>query len=125
MTAEKRYMRRFAVSMSLYVVAVFLSVTILKTMPEDTLLRIPVALLPLLPVIPGMLAYLRYLRSMDELQQRIQLEAFGFSLAMTGLVTFTLGFLENAGLERISLTWVFPMLIMFWGVGQQIAARRY
>jgi hypothetical protein len=72
-----------------------------------------------------MAAFMTYLRQMDEMLRRIELEAFGFSLGLTAIVTFTLGLLENAGLPRFSLVWVFPMIMIFWGIGKAIAGRRY
>lgn len=107
-----------------YMISLPLSLVLLAA-AVDSPLRYGIALLPVVPVIFGLVAFLSYLRSMDELQQRIQLEAFGFSLGCTGLLTFTIGFLENAGLPQPSLIWVFPTMVIFWGIGQFLARRRY
>ena len=125
MSSLKRYTMGLGISFALYAIALLVSITVVKALPEDNLLRPIIAILPVLACIPGLWTYLRYLRELDELQQRIQMEALGLSLALTGLTTFTLGFLENAGLEPIGMIWVFPMSILFWGIGQQFAMRRY
>jgi hypothetical protein len=50
-------------------------------------------------------------------QKRTQMQAIGFSLAATGLVTFGYGFLEGAGLPDLSMTFVLPLMSMFWALG--------
>lgn len=124
MTPDKVYTRRLVLTLIGYMISLPLSLVLLAA-AVDSPLRYGIALLPVAPVIFGLVAFLSYLRSMDELQQRIQLEAFGFSLGCTGLLTFTIGFLENAGLPQPSLIWVFPTMVIFWGIGQFLARRRY
>jgi hypothetical protein len=124
MKNARLYMRRFALAMMGYVGTLFLSLFLLGR-TDIQALRIALAILPILPVSYGLWAYMDWVRNLDELQQRIQLEAVAFSLGMTGVVTFTIGFLENAGVPQPSLIWIFPMIILFWGVGQFIAMRRY
>lgn len=124
MTEHQRYMRRFTISMVGYVVVLLIMVFILDEISNDVL-RIIAALMPVIPVLYGLSAFIKYLRSMDELQRKINFEAFGFSIAVTGVLTFSLGFLEVAGFPTLNLLWVFPMLIAFWGIGLQIAKRRY
>lgn len=43
---------------------------------------------------------MRFFSSMDELQRRIQLEAFAFSFGATGIVTFSYGLLTYVGFSR-------------------------
>jgi hypothetical protein len=124
MKPERLYRRRFWIAVIAYTVLIMVSVQWLKTVEND-LLRLVIAVLPVIPILFGLAAFLTYLRQMDELQRRIEFEAFGFSLGLTGIVTFTLGLLENAGLPRFRLVWVFPMIMVFWGMGQVIAWRRY
>lgn len=124
MTANKRFVRSFIPAMIAYVLLLIFSVSTLKTMDESPL-RLLVAVLPILPILFGLYGFIRFLRECDELIRRIHFEAFGFSIAITGIITFTLGFLENAGIQPPGLIWVFPMLIAFWGVGVCIANWRY
>jgi uncharacterized membrane protein len=124
MNPEHRYQRQLGAGLLAYCLLVPLSIGLLGQV-DGGILRVIIALLPVLPIPYMILAFLRYLRSLDELQQRIQLEAFGFSLSVTALITFTLGFLENAGVPQPSMTWVLPMMVAFWGIGQVVAARRY
>ena len=76
-----------------------------------------VAVLPVVPA--GVVVWLtvRQLGRLDEVQKRTQMQAIGFSLAATGLVTFGYGFLEGAGLPQMSATFVLPLITLFWFAG--------
>ena len=84
-----------------------------------------VAVLPAVPA--GVVVWLvvRQLGRLDEVQERTQMQAIGFSLAATGLVTFGYGFLESAGMPHMSVTFVLPLLALFWAVGLLALALRY
>ncbi len=125
--ATKRYLREFIYSMIAYVLTLIpsiLTVNSLKDYPF-TPARVLVALTPVIPVAFMVYFFIRYLSNIDELQQRIQLLSIGFAAGTTGLLTFSYGFLENVGFPRISLLWVFPILILLWGLGQAFISRRY
>ena len=121
---EKRWGIELAATLAIYAVALIVSLLVLRAGPVPPL-RYLVALLPVLPVAYGVWAYARFLRGIDELQRRIQLDGLAFSVAGTGLLTVTWGFLELAGLPRLPVLWVFPILIWLWGIGAAIASRRY
>jgi len=70
-------------------------------------------------------AAIRFFRGLDEMQRRIQFEGLAFSFLATCLITLAWGFLQNAGLPHADVMWVTPMLILLWGLGLQIASRRY
>lgn len=76
-----------------------------------------VAVLPVVPA--GFVVWLtvRQLGRLDEVQKRMQMQAIGFALAATGLVTFGYGFLESAGLPHMSATFVLPLMALFWSLG--------
>lgn len=122
--SSKRYTWEFGGSMLAYVLVLIASLWMLQWV-SDSPWRILLALLPVIPVIFALIAFLRYLSRMDELQQRIQLNAIGFAAGATGLVTFTYGFLENVGFPHLSWIWILPMMIFFWGMGGAIASWRY
>jgi hypothetical protein len=121
--AGRAYTREFGVAMAAYVVAVI--VTVWLTPSIDPALRVPFVLLPLIPSAFALRAYLRFLGRMDELARRIQLEALAFGFGATGMLTFAYGFLENAGLPKLSYVFVLPLMIALWGIGAAIATRRY
>ena len=122
--ASKRYARDFTATMIAYVIIIIASRLILNNI-EDSPWRFAIALLPVIPVIFLILAFLRYLAGIDELQQKIQLQAIGFAAGTTGLLTFAYGFLELVGFPQFSTFFIFPMMIMLWGLGLAYFTGRY
>jgi hypothetical protein len=120
----RRYAIELGASMVAYTITLAVALTVLR-LETPTLLRYLVVLLPVAAVLYGMLAYMHFLRGIDELQQRIQLHGLAFTVGGTGLITIAWGFLELAGLPRLSTIWIFPILIWLWGLGTALAARRY
>lgn len=110
--------------MAAYTVLVIVSVTVLNTVDSGAW-RYAVAVLPVAPLVFAMRAFIRHLRRMDELQRRIQVEALALGFGATVMITLTYGFLENAGLPRLSLIWVAPLMISLWGLGSALASRHY
>lgn len=121
---EKRYLKAFLLSMGAYALSVALMATALPRL-ENPALRALLSLLPIVPMVFALRAYLRYLANADELQQRIHLLAVAFAAGAVGMLTFTYSFLENAGLPRLSYIWVFPALVVCWGLGIAWQNRRY
>lgn len=123
----KRYLREFIYSMIAYVLTLIPSILLITwfaDMPINTTI-IVVALAPVIPVVFMIIFFLRYLSKIDELQQRIQLLAIGFAAGTTSMLAFSYGFLENVGFPPISLMWVFPVMVMLWGIGLAFISRRY
>ena len=123
----KRYLREFIYSMIAYVITLVVSLLALGRFADYPLnpARVIAALAPVVPIIFMILSFLKYLNGIDELQQRIQLLAIGFAAGVTSLLTFSYGFLEGVGFPPISLLWVFPVMILLWGLGLAFISRRY
>lgn len=125
--SAKRYLREFIYSMIAYVLTLSLSIIAVNLLADYpfTPAQVVVALAPVVPVAFMVYFFMRFLSSIDELQQRIQLLAIGFAAGTTGLLTFSYGFLENIGFPSISLLWVFPTMILLWGLGLAFISQRY
>ena len=123
-TTVKRYYVEFGAAMVAYLVAVLISVPSVEAMPSSVW-RYPLAALPILPSVGALIAFVRYLRTLDELQRRIQFEAFGIVCAVTVLATLSYGFLENAGLPQAGVIWIGPMMIVLWGLVSGLVSHRY
>src|SRR5258708_9823145 len=76
--------------------------------------RYVVAVLPVVPAGLTLWISLRAWARLDELHKRIQMQAFGFSLGATALLTFAYGFLEGVGMPHLSWTFVLPMMAILW-----------
>lgn len=123
--AGKDYLLGFGLSMMIaYPLMLFLSSWLLRQYPSALWTPL-VAVLPVVPVLFGLRAFLRFLNRLDEMQQKVQLNAIALAAGATAIICLTLGFLENAGLPMLSLIWVFPMMVAIWGVATAVVARRY
>ena len=107
-----------------YMMLLIGSVTLLRANP-DASWRYIVAVVPVLPAALVVFLFVRRLAQIDELQKRIQTEAFGFALGATALLTFTYGFLEGAGMPNLNWTFVLPLIAILWGVGTAVFTFRY
>ena len=114
----------FGLAMLAYLMILVGSVTVLQANPTAPW-RYVVAVLPVLPAALVLSIFVRALTHLDEMQKRIQMQAFGFSLGATALLTFGYGFLEGVGLPHLSWTFVLPLMAILWGVGTAIFTLRY
>jgi hypothetical protein len=114
----------FGLAMLAYLMVLVGSVTVLQANPGAEW-RYYVAVLPVVPAVLSLWIFIRVLSRLDELHRRIQVQAFGFSLGATALVTFAYGFLEGVGMPHLSWTFVLPLMAILWGVGTAIFSVRY
>jgi cadmium resistance protein CadD (predicted permease) len=121
---SQTYLFQFVGITVLYAAVLFLTVWLLGAL-GDSPWRLVVTLLPLIPIGLALLVFMGQFGQMDELQQRIQLQALAFSFFTSGMLTFSYGLLQNVGLPQVSFIAVFPLMIALWGLGYVIAARRY
>ena len=122
--AKRRYNRWVWVAFIAYSGLLAGVITVLQTHP-DAAWRYAVAPTPMIPWAFTVVAYVRYYRRMDELHQRMALEAFAFAFAGTALVTFTYGFLDFAGVPRINWWFVWPVMATLWIIGGFLARKRW
>ncbi|MBL8106549.1 MAG: hypothetical protein CNIPEHKO_03238 [Anaerolineales bacterium] len=122
---QKRYFKEFGISMGFYVVLLIASISVISNVELPKAVQVVIALIPVIPTIFVVIAVMRALRDSDELQQRIQLQAVTFSAIVTGLITFSYGFLENIGFPHFPSLFIFPLMIALWGIGAGIFARKY
>lgn len=117
------------VATALYLVILFL----LRRHPEwSSLTR---GLLTLTPLIPGLLylrTCLRFIRSLDELQRRIQMEAWLFAALGSLIIVTAISTLNANGVslgtflkDGVSLWGTFMLTFALWLVGTAVANCRY
>jgi cation transport ATPase len=123
---NKRYRNQMLIWAITYCTVTYASVYTLKNAGiENFGLRTLIALLPMIPIAWVGVIIMRFIRSLDEFQQKIQLEAVVFSAVLTALLTGAYGFLEGVGYPKLDTIWILPMLMILWVVGQALARRRY
>jgi hypothetical protein len=123
--AHRIYFRDLMLSMTAYVVILIIAVSWVNILPQEDPLRYVIILAPVVPLLIALLVFMRWLRNVDEFERKLNFEAFGFSLATTGIITLTLGFLERAGFPDTPLMLVPMLMIFLWGLGLVIARKRY
>lgn len=125
---QRRYLRELMPAMAGYVVAIFLSVWLLKRVDAPGL-RVALALLPVPPIALALRAIVRYIRDVDEMQQRIELEAVSIATALVSLLYLSAGLLQRAKAIDIpaadAMTWVFPLICVVYGVTKIVVSRRF
>ncbi|HKJ37774.1 MAG TPA: hypothetical protein VJ972_03290 [Anaerolineales bacterium] len=124
-TIMRRYMKELFSAMAAYTLILITSLSVLKNYEFTKFWQIVISLSPAIPVTFVILAIMRLLKDSDEMQQRVQLLATSFSAAVTGLITFSYGFLENVGFPKFPTFFIFPMLIAIWGISLRYFSRKY
>ena len=122
--ARRQYNKRMTLALVVYAILLAVSVP-LTSMYPDAVWRFPVAVVPMAPFIYVIASSVRYLRMVDELQQRIQLEALAIAFGATAAITFCYGFLEHVGLPHINWWFVWPVMGASWILANMYAERRY
>ncbi|MFW7268021.1 hypothetical protein ACMAUO_08600 [Gluconacetobacter sp. Hr-1-5] len=123
--SKKRYLVELGVCLALYALAVLIAMQLLNRGIVTGIGQPVVALFPMVPGIGFCWVMMRQFGRMDELQRRIQFEALGFAFAGTAIVTFSYGFLETVGYEKLSMFCVWPLMAVLWSLGMAVATRRY
>lgn len=126
---RRRYTREIVLAMAAYAATLVLSMTLLRRMELDLPVRALLALLPLPPIAYVLRAMVRYIRDVDEMQQRIELEAVSIGTALVCLLYMAGGFLQAAKVIDIpgasAMIWVFPFICVAYGVAKALVIRRY
>jgi hypothetical protein len=107
-----------------YVVVLAIYLVVLWTVTNEGW-RIAMGVAHLLAALIVIVSFVVFYMQLDELQRRMQGEAFSYALAGTALVALVYGFLQSFGLPHISWVFVFPVMLGFWFAGLATAERRY
>jgi len=122
--SARRYMLELAGAMVLYALVLIPVVRWIDANPESEL-RWIVGLLPLLPTVLAAWTILRFFERMDELARKKLTETLAFAFAASALLVLTLGFLETAGLDPLSVWWIWVGMGAMWLMGCAITELRY
>ena len=125
--SQKQYERRVLVAMAIYSGFMLLVWPLVRT-ATSVPLKVLLALAPVVPMcyVIGLLA--RRIRASDELEQRTHLIALGIATAVIGALSLVGGFLSIAGVLKLDgsvLIWVFPVMMLTYGVARWQVSRRY
>ena len=113
--ATRKYLLEFGGAMASYLVVLFFSLQLAKQL-DDGLARTLLLLSPMIPVALVLWAFMRQLKRMDEFVRLRSLQAVAIAGGITAGFSLTYGFLENAGLPRISMFTVWMVFGGSWAV---------
>jgi peptidoglycan/LPS O-acetylase OafA/YrhL len=120
---------RLALVCGLTWAALFLAARLLLEQPNVSLsARLLLAFGPTLPLLGFMAGAVAMSRLVDEMERRVQLEAFASAFSCTILLIATLALAQRAGFakfEDFSYAHLLPMLFMLYLGGLILARRRY
>ena len=113
--AGRRYTRRIAISMTVYVAFLFFSVWSLQHLHPGRAATIILAVLPALPILAVIVVVGLYLKEeKDEFQRELLIQAMLWGMGVTMAAATVWGFLEaNAGVAHVPGFYVF---VLFWAV---------
>ena len=114
-TVNRAYLLEMAIGFAVYVAMLGVTIKFGRPMAEGTL-RTIVLLSPMLGFFGVMWAIGRHLGRVDEYVRQFTLENIAIAAAVTAGSTFTYGFLETAGYEKLSMFTVWMVLCGTWGV---------
>lgn len=126
---RRRYNREIVLAMAAYALALVVSLILLKRLELEPPLRAVLALLPVPPIAFVLRAMVRYIRDVDEMQQRIELEAVSIGTALVCVLYMAGGFLQVAKVIDVpsaaAMVWVFPLVCAAYGLAKALVIRRY
>ncbi|HET8942760.1 MAG TPA: hypothetical protein VFN13_12320 [Rudaea sp.] len=125
----KSFQRNFLLAMLAYLVVVLLVWPLARTVPSLPL-KVLCALAPIVPLAVAMGLMARRILHSDELEQRTHLVGLGVASGVVALFSTVGGFLASAKLLSLDacanlLLWLFPVLMVSYGVARLWVARRY
>jgi hypothetical protein len=125
--AERRSVRRYQVELAagLVVYGGLLAESVSNVDHLTGAVRVAVAVLPMAGILMICAALVRFTLRADELQRQTILVSAAIAGVAGLIVTMTLGLLENAGLPRLPMTWVWFILLLAFGVAMPFVRRHY
>jgi uncharacterized YccA/Bax inhibitor family protein len=125
--AKRRYLRRFLVTMMLYVLFLVTAVLVFVHHHPTGPLAWLLALLPALAIIGQIAAFGMYLaEEKDEFQVVLGVQSMLWGIGGTLSVTVVWGFLEGfVNLQHMNLIWVYPIYCALSGIAFALLQLRY
>lgn len=114
-TVNRAYLLELVGSIAIYSVMLFASIKFGRPMAEG-LLRTVVLLLPMIGFFLAIWAMARHLNRVDEYVRKFTLDSIALAAGVTAGLTFTYGFMETAGYEKLSMFTVWLVLCGSFGI---------
>jgi len=119
------FLVRMLIGLAAYAATLVVSQKMLANHLDSVAARVLLSLAPMLPAIFICFVIVRSIAELDEMQRKVQFEALALAFAGTALITFGYGFLEGAGLPKLSMFAVWPVMASLWVGGVIFGNVRY
>lgn len=123
----RQYQRHTLLAMSVYVGFMLLAWPTVRT-ADSAVIKVLLALVPVVPMLYVIGLMARRVLDSDELEQRTHLVALGTATAVVGALSLVGGFLAAAQVFKTDgsiLIWVFPVMMLSYGITRWWVGRRY
>lgn len=111
---KRKYYIELALGFAFYLL-VLAGCTRLSKLLEPGFWQTAIAFLPAIPVFVLVWVIARQFQRSDEFVRLRSLESIAIAAGVTAGLTFTYGFLEQAGFPRVSMFWVWGIMGVTWG----------
>ncbi|WP_233840803.1 hypothetical protein [Dyella sp. 2HG41-7] len=125
--SQKQYERRVLIAMGMYTAYMLLAWPLVRA-TNSVAVKCLLALVPVLPMIYVIAMLARRIRASDELERYTHLIGLGIATAVVGVLSLVGGFLSIAGVMKVDgsvLIWVFPVLMLSYGLARWRVTRSY
>ena len=125
--SQRQYEWRVLIAMSIYTAYMLLAWPLVRAANSLTVKGL-LALAPVLPMSYVIAMLARRIRASDELERYTHLIGLGIATAVVGVLSLIGGFLSIAGVMKVDgsvLIWVFPILMLSYGLARWQVARSY
>jgi hypothetical protein len=123
---EKRLFITAIAAITLLIVSVVVVSWLLKTQDLSLGWRLGLVLLPVTSFAIWLTCFRRLIQRLDELQQRIHLEALVFAFSALAVAIIACEYLRKAGvISLLKPDYVLLMMLILWAIGFLVAWRRY
>lgn len=120
----KRYVRRFIIGMTSYMVLLVIAVVLANPM-DDGVGRVLLGLLPIPAILFVAWAVIRFSREADEFARRQLTESLAIGFAFGSALVVSYGLLDSFGAPALSWMFAFAVYMMCWAIGSVVVAKRY
>jgi len=121
---RRRTVIEIVIGVLLYLAGLYLCIWFIENHPENNW-AIAVAIAPILAIAFALSSAMRYVRGMDELHQKMHLEALAFAFSAQWFILIAYGFLRLAGITLFSADVLAPIMMLLWCIGLLMAMWRY
>ena len=121
---KRRTMIETLIAVVVYLAGLFLCIWFIENHPGSNWV-IPVAMVPIVGIALALSSAMRYVRGMDELHQKMHLEALAFAFSAQWFILIAYGFLRLAGITLFGAEVLAPIMMLLWCIGLMMAMWRY